>query len=169
MSPGILFYSFLPKTSPLPTPVSVVSLHFCFFPFHSSIVFPSFREKWESNQTTSFSCGHCPPSGGMLCGSPAAPPTPEWWPEELGGRVRASSGPGFLPGSSPAHQPGPHVDLRCRQRGCPTSWDPAAPSRPGAPTSRPSTPSTVPASLPRKVSLAFSLQMSCFTLLVSLT
>lgn len=169
MSPRIFLYSFLPQTSPLPTPVSVVSLHFCFFPFHSSIVFPSFREKRESNQTTFFSCGHCPPSGGVLCGSPAAPPAPEWWPEELGGRVRAPSGPGSLPGSSSAHQPGPHVDLRCRQRGCPTSWDPAAPSRPGGPNFMPLHPSTVPATLPREVYLAFSLQMSCFTFLVSLT
>ena len=125
------------KTSPLSTPASVVSLHFCLFLFHSSIVFPSFREKQESNQTTSFSCGHCPPSGGVLCGSPAAPPAPESLPEELGGRVRAPSGPGSLPGSSPAHQPGPRGGLRCRQRGCPTSWDPAAPSRPGGPNFTP--------------------------------
>ena len=134
MSPRTFLSSFLPETSPLPTPVSVVSCHFCFFPFHSSIAFPSFREKLESSQSTSFSCGHCLPSGGVACGSLAASPAPEWWPEELGGRVfRAPSGSGSLPGSRPAHRPGPHVDVRCRQHGCPTSWDPAAPSRPGDP------------------------------------
>ena len=176
MSPRTFLSSFLPETSPLPTPVSVVSCHFCFFPFHSSIAFPSFREKLESSQSTSFSCGHCLPSGGVACGSLAASPAPEWWPEELGGRVfRAPSGSGSLPGSRPAHRPGPHVDLRCRQHGCPTSWDQAAwmsyflgpgsslQTR-GPPTSRPSTPSTVPATLPREVSLACSLQMSCFML-----
>lgn len=64
----IFLYSFLPEASPFPSPVSVL------FTFRSSIAFPSFREKLDPNQTTTWFS--CPPSGGVLCVSPAAPPSP---------------------------------------------------------------------------------------------